>query len=293
MKNNDPYFKQILNERGQSHETRTALFKQLEKELDKPVISFFASFIHAESILSDQDADMLEGLLQSMDLSKGFALVISSPGGSGLAAERMISICRAYSGNNFDVLIPGKAKSAATMVCFGANKIYMGCTSELGPIDPQITLVENGEKKRYSVFNLVKSYENLFRRAAKAKGNIQPYLQQLTHYDERDIAEFKAAMELSEDIAIKSLKSGMLSSKSETEIKKSIKIFLTPESTKTHGRPIYRDEALKCGLVVEEIDKESSLWKNLRNLYIRSDSLVSTNVIKCLESRQHSFAVSK
>ena len=55
------------------------------------------------------------------------ALIINSPGGLGTAAERIINICKTYSKNNeFYSIVPNRAKSAATMICFGSNKIYMG-----------------------------------------------------------------------------------------------------------------------------------------------------------------------
>ncbi|MBO1224139.1 MAG: hypothetical protein JYX80_06900 [Candidatus Scalindua sediminis] len=121
----DPVISKVLDEQRQGHETRRKIFVELEKKLQKPVISFFTSFVYPVMI-EDQDVDMLEGLLQKMDLSNGLAVVISSPGGSGLAAERIINICRSYSETNeFTVIVPNKAKSAATMVCFGAKEIIM------------------------------------------------------------------------------------------------------------------------------------------------------------------------
>jgi ClpP class serine protease len=96
------------------------------------------------------------------------------------------------------------------MICFGASKIIMGATSELGPIDPQLTIPESGVIKRFSVYNVVESYRDLFSRAVNEKGNLQPYLQQLANYDEREIKELKAALSLSEDIAIRTLASGMM-----------------------------------------------------------------------------------
>ena len=130
-------------------------------------------------MLQDDDADMLEGVLQSLDLSNGLALVISSPGGDGIAAERIVNMCRSYSGTGeFWAIVPGKAKSAATIVCFGASKITMGPTSELGPVDPQL----NEGPNVFSVYNLVASYEDRLKRAVEnSSGNMQPYLQQLEH----------------------------------------------------------------------------------------------------------------
>jgi ClpP class serine protease len=238
MTKNEPVISQVLTEQNQGHKSRVQIFKQLEKLLGRPVVSFFTSFNY-RVMLENKDADMLEGVLQKVDTSRGLALVINSPGGDGLAAERIINIGRSYSGTGeYYVLVPGKAKSAATIVCFGASKIYMGPISELGPIDPQITIPDSGRVKRFSLCNIVDSYKALFTEAVKTKGNLQPYLQQLANYDAREIKEFEDAISLSEDVAIKALRGGMMNSKTDVEIKKKIAPFLTPKTTKAHGRAI-------------------------------------------------------
>jgi len=240
-------------------------------------------------MIEDADADMLEGFLQNMDLSKGLALMINSPGGSGLAAERIINICRNYSGTkDYWVIVPNKAKSAATMICFGASKIYMGATSELGPVDPQINIPDN-ILKRFSVYKLVEGYRELFEKALKEEGNLQPYLQQLAKYDEREIREFQSAIDLSNDIAIRTLETGMLSGLSKEQIQEQINIFLTPETKKIHGRPIYMNEAESCGLKIEKMDINGNLWELIYELYIRLNNFVSTRVSKCVESKKDSF----
>jgi len=281
---------QVAEERFQGHATRKHLYLELEKEVGVPIISFFTSFTYAVMI-EDNDADMLEGVLQKCDLSKGFAILLSSPGGSGLAADRIINICRSYSGTGeYIAIIPGKAKSAATMICFGASKIIMGKTSELGTIDPQIVVEEDGRVKWFSVFNIIKSYEELFEKAVKEKGNLQPYLQQLANYDAKEIAEYKSALSFSEDIAVKTLKSEMLSNLSREKIKRQIRIFLTPEKVKVHGRPIYAQDALNCKLNVEIKDVKEKFWSIVYELYIRLNNYVSTNnVAKCIESKDYSF----
>lgn len=285
----NPVITQILTEEGQGAETRRGILTELEEVLGRPVVSFFTSFEFPVDI-EDQDVDMLEGVLQKLDLSDGLALVINSPGGSGLAAERIVNVCRSYSDTDeYWAVVPNKAKSAATMVCLGASKILMGETSELGPIDPQISFREDGIPKRYSVYNLVESYEDLFARAIQETGNLQPYLQQLSLYDERDIQEFRAALLLSEDIAARTLATGMMKGASEDEIKEKIRIFLTPERTKTHGRPIYGTEAEECGLVIEPIDIRGRLWELVYELYLRTNNYANTRVAKCVETKNYGF----
>lgn len=287
-----PVLVNVNEERLQGHTTRKKLYSQIEKMLGIPIVSYFTSF-HAPVVIDDSDVKMMEDVLQKTDVRGGFALMISSPGGSGLAAERLVNLCRAYSGNDgYWAIVPGKAKSAATMICLGAHKILMGPSSELGPVDPQVVETDDDgtSQKVYAAHNLVESYQSLFNRATRTKGNLQPYLQQLAHYDERDIQEYRTAIDLAEDIAVRSLRTGMMSDKTESAIRKKIELFLSPKKTKAHGRPICRDEADRCGLTVEPMDAKSDLWSLIYELYFRLDSLVSSDYVKMIETGKHSVA---
>ena len=106
----------------------------------------------------------------------------------GLAAERIINICRGYSGTGeYQAIVPNKAKSAATMVCLGASEILMGPSSELGPVDLQASDPQSGQW--FSAYNIVQRYEDLFARAVQETGNLEPYVMQLGRYDEGGSAE--------------------------------------------------------------------------------------------------------
>ncbi|MEW6658652.1 MAG: hypothetical protein AB1424_08315 [Thermodesulfobacteriota bacterium] len=282
----DLIFHKIGAEERQGPETRQVYYNELEKELGAPVISMFTSFVY-RVIIDDSDADMLEGVLQKTDLSKGFYLLLSSPGGDALAAERIINICRAYSGTGkYSVIVPSKAKSAATMICLGSSEILMGETSELGAVDPQFYI----GNRLFSVYNIIKSYEDLFNAAIKEDGNMEPYLQQLANYDAREIEELRSALELSKDISKKVLGSGMFAGKTERTIESKIKLFLTPKDVKVHARPIYSSDAKSCGLNINIQDIKSYLWNNVYELYVRLNHYVSTRSRgKCVESKDYSF----
>lgn len=283
-------YQQVLIERNQHHEGRKHLFLELEKVINKPVVAFFTSFTHNNVMIDQNDPSMLEGILRTMDLSNGLCLIINSPGGSGLAAEGIINICRNYSRTGeFDVIIPDKAKSAATMVAFGSSKIIMSSTSELGPIDPQIQLIEGDTIKWFPLFNIVESYNKLFKDATRVQGNIEPYLQQLSIYDPREIKTFQDAIALADDIAVRALASGMM--KGKKNIKKNIANFLTPKTTKDHGRAIYIEEAKKSGLMIEEWDLLDEKWNLVYELFVRINNFVSDEVTKCVENKEYSFAM--
>ena len=287
-------FNHIQEEIKQGHGTRMQLYVDLEKQLDgRHVVAFFTSFLWPVTI-SDGDPDMIEEALDSVpDDGKEIVLLINSPGGEGVAAERIVNVCRSYSaGNSFSVIVPRKAKSAATMICFGARKIGMSKTSELGPVDPQI-VVSNDQGQPVSVHaahEIIESYEDLMTKANKTKGRVEPYLQQLARFDARDIRRIRSAQALSSSISIKCLKAGAMSSKSQADIEKKIKPFLDPAYTKMHSRPIYHDEAQRCGLPIELYGLKSPVWALVSALYLRLNHFCSSHASKVVETVSDLYA---
>lgn len=278
-------------EESQLAATRQKYFKEIEKQFDgRALVTFFTSFRQPVS-LDDNDCDTLQSMFKHMDTSKGIVLMINTPGGDGLAAERIVNTCRAYSGTgDYWVVVPGKAKSAGTVICMGASRIYMAASSELGPVDPQIFRIENGVQKTFSAYGLVSGYEKLFANAVKAKGNLEPYMQQLQRYDDRDINRYRDLINLSESITIKILRSGMMKGKTASAIKKSVGIFLDPkQGTISHGRPITREECRNCSLVIKDLDVLSPQWKPIYELYARTERFVTVHASKAIESHEESF----
>lgn len=287
-RNSDLVFAQVQREQSQDASTRLSLLERIESELKRPVVTLFTSFRHPLSSIDDSDLSVLEELLRQMDAKSGVAIMISSPGGSALAAERIIHLLRAYSGTGeYWAIVPSRAKSAATMVCLGASKIIVGPASELGPIDPQMQVGQH----MISVHHVIDSYERLFEGATKCPEDhrLQPFMQQLQNYDDREISYLKNERDLSTDIAIRCLKDGMMKGVDEEKIKKQIEVFLFPTHTKSHGRPIYPNEAKKCGLKIEIKKPGSSIWNMIYEFYVRADGFVSNEAMKSVESGKGSF----
>lgn len=195
-----------------------------------------------------------------------------------MTAERIVNICRTFGGGSFTVVAPKMAKSAATMICFGAKSILMSATSELGPVDPQVPIQDESGKVLYyqAAHEVIEAYNDLMKKANTTTGRVEPYLQQLARIDARDVRRIISAQKLADNITVKSLKSGCLSKISEKEIRIKIKQFLEPKHTISHGRPIYPDVVKKCGLPVEVIETTSELWKSIWSLYIRVNHFVSS-----------------
>lgn len=135
----DSPFIRVQQETSQSPNLRRHLIQKIEDVCGAKILTFFTSFRSQDAQITDTDAEMFESILAAEHTSGGkIVLLINSPGGQGLAAERIVNVCRSYSNNQFEVLVPHMAKSAATMICFGASLIHMSPTAELGPVDPQV-----------------------------------------------------------------------------------------------------------------------------------------------------------
>lgn len=146
------------------------IIKELEGKLDKRVISYFASEVSNDvtAMINDEDVFVIENLLSIVSPKKDIILILESAGGLAISAERIIDVCRNYciqKGNNnkFCVIVPKKAKSAATIVALGADKVYLRETAELGPVDPQFILTDsNGNTQAQAAYLFVDALENFF-----------------------------------------------------------------------------------------------------------------------------------
>jgi hypothetical protein len=93
--------------------------------------------LHDDHSLQRYAADRIYEAIAGSDTSRPLLLILNSSGGDVAAAYLISKLCREHTRATFEVAVPRRAKSAATLICCGADKIHMGSLSELGPIDPQ------------------------------------------------------------------------------------------------------------------------------------------------------------
>ncbi len=294
-------FSQLLAEVQQAHSIRAPLYTKIEGLIEEHlavkarVIAYFTS-LNWPVVISNSDADMIEEVLRTVEMDgRELFLILNSGGGDGLAAERIVNIFRTFGGGNFSVIVPKMAKSAATMICFGAKKIYLSPTSELGPVDPQIAKYDDaGNLTEYqAAHEIIEAYDDLIKKANTTKGRIEPFLQQLARFDARDIRRIISAQQLASNISIKALKSGMMRAKTEANIRSSIKPFLDPRHSISHGRPIYHDVVKRAGLNAEVLESTCALWQSIWSLYMRLTAHVGNrSTAKVIESNESEYVMS-
>ncbi|MEH2485849.1 SDH family Clp fold serine proteinase [Bradyrhizobium sp. AZCC 2230] len=97
-------------------------------------------FLFDDDSITNYHSDRLYAAArQCKSNGKDILLVIDSPGGSIEPAYLISKTLKRLTAKKFIAAVPRRAKSAATLICLGADEIHMGMISQLGPIDPQIS----------------------------------------------------------------------------------------------------------------------------------------------------------
>lgn len=92
-------------------------------------------------------------------------LILETPGGFGDAAEDIVKLIR----NKFqevNIIVPGTAKSAGTIIAMAGDDILMEPMSALGPIDAQISY----QGKQFSAEAFIKGLDDIKEEVIKEKG---------------------------------------------------------------------------------------------------------------------------
>ncbi len=288
----EPITSIINSEISQDHKLRVPLLQEIGEYFQGTVVSFFATHSHWQGSLNDSDASMLKDLLTSIGRTSNLLLIIDSPGGDPHSAERIIKTCRECASDEFLTLVPDKAKSAATMICLGSDKIIMTPESELGPIDVQIPWGD----KLIPAHVIIKSYEELMEKCTNTPTDqrVEPFLHQLQAYNAAQVEHLRLVRDLAREIAEKVLKDGMLK-KSKRIPKEILRNFLDPEALKTHGRPIFYSDIKKIdtreSLKIQCIAHDLPVFHKIHEYHRRAAShMAANNLAKLCESVRTSFA---
>lgn len=118
---------------------RIKLYKEIEKLRNSKILVYITgdkpameTRIHAEVL------DLLVEHLDTFGETKKISLYLYSTGGNTLAGWGIVNLIRQFC-KEFEVIIPSKAYSTATLICMGANNLVMTKQATLSPIDPSIT----------------------------------------------------------------------------------------------------------------------------------------------------------
>ena len=212
--------------------------------------------------------------LEFREGKKRIDLFLYSRGGDVSVPWRVVSMIREFC-DEFNVLIPYRAQSAATLLSMGADNIIMGKKAELGPIDPTLVKATIGETAVPPQEIAVEDV-NSFLSFVKERANIndQDAVANILGSLINQIGPLTLGSVNRQHHHIRLVVRKLLTSRREKldEEKISTIIETLTEKIYSHGHAIGRREAKDIGLPVEypDNDLENLMWE----LYLRYEEFL-------------------
>lgn len=231
-------------------------------------------------IAEDAVRPLYKHLLASSQAATGrhkVDLFLYSRGGDVSVPWRIVTMIREFC-QEFGVLIPYKAHSAATMISLGADQIVMGKKAELSPIDPTLVRATVGEATvpppEISVED-VSSYISFMRERANISD--QTALAQVVSQLASHLTPLTLGSVNRQYSHIRLVARKLLTSRNEKieEGRIGTIIDALTEKMYSHGHAIGRREAIELGLPVDKPDDdlEALIW----SLYQEYETLLQLN----------------
>lgn len=208
---------------------------------------------------------LLNECLDSIDCEKPLHLMLRSPGGDPETAIRLIRMCHGAS-SEFKIVVPEQAKSAATIMALGADKVIMGPTSDLGPIDPQVMVPGRGF---VSAKDLIAAYDLALEMVSSSPDTAQLQAVLLGGIDATTVQFGRSALERTSDIARQAISSNPHREPSNIEeLCESIRGPLI-DDPKVHGAVVGAREATDAGIEIEHLSISDEQWKYIQKIWTR------------------------
>lgn len=264
--------------------TRRNLLKKIEKITETRVIAYLANPNASPNFIDHNDPIFLNDLLESIGDTEVLDVIIDSPGGEANVAEKLAIMCREHC-KVLRAIIPNSAKSAATMWAIASDKILMGYLSEIGPIDPQIRMVDPRGRITFvpaqSIIDSVVQTHQMLQQGIDQRVVIG-LIQKL---DPAIIDVANKAISFSMQFAERWLSEYMLKD-DHAKAKKIAKALSDNRRWLSHGKRIGIKEALDLGLEIDPINRKTKFWKLLWEYYGRTQMMLNaTGTIKLFECK--------
>lgn len=227
----------------------------------------------ADILISDS-VMLFEEALHNADPSEELHVLIATPGGDGETAIRLVrqaqSRCKALT-----VIVPDEAKSAGTLFVLGADHIYMGPTSDLGPVDPQLLLADGTLGAARAIIAAVEDAETRI----QANPHTYPlHAALLTDVSALMVQQARDALARTADQVTEAL--SCVQTRTRSDVKQIAKKLHGPliGDTQSHRATISAKAAKNLGLPVKEAAHNEPQWRALWRLWMKYRALGEARV---------------
>lgn len=266
---------------------RQALIKEIESRTGTSLICYVSP---SPLQIERSDSIGIVDLLHNVTPGTAIDLLLHSPGGDIDAAEKLITIVRKRAGTSrVRVVVPDYAKSAATLIALGADEIVMSDSSELGAIDPQISVTDpTGRTAGLSA----QSYLDAFRLHAsrlKKDPNDAAAMLMLSKVEPSFVRQLERRIKRSRSIAENLLQQAMV--KDRAEAARIARDLGNTNRWHSHGQMISQEAATGLGLSVTYLVPDDPLWLMYWRLYCLQIA-AADGPVKLFESNYASLPMS-
>jgi hypothetical protein len=233
-----------------------------------------------------------DDVLPLMDLLRGVKagdrldLMLHTYGGDVDAAEKIAGLLLKTVGSKGELrlIVPDCAKSAGTLISLAAQTIVMSDTSELGPIDPQITTTApDGSQSSRPAQAYIDAYKDMFERIGK--GATGPAIDALiAKFDPVLLDLCHKASKRSRKFAEKFLRIGMFRGETENITDIASKLLDSQENWLSHGAVIDVEDAQAIGLKIDYRNEHENEWQAYWRLYCEMRLSLKSKTEKLFES---------
>ena len=278
----DEILSDIRREINQAHlgvNRRRDLIKQIEDYENDKKRKLILYIAKEGAPIDSADIAPFGSMLQSVGKTKYLDLMLQSAGGAGTTAEKIVDLCRHYCepDGEFRVIIPQMAKSAATLIAIASDQIVMGVTSEIGPIDPQVPVIQAGVPHYISAQSFINAKTDLEKQTQEAiskNQSTQPYLVQLSTLHQPFIQHCIHLIGFAKDFATTNLERHMCKDNKQSAEDIATKLLSTSKYF-VHGRMItaeniLKDEQLK-NLNIKYLKDDDPYWVLIYKLYLSAE----------------------
>lgn len=287
---------QTLTENGQHPDFdrfRRSKMHAVSDITGRPLLVYATDFLDSEKVRACRGEVMIDirdkvgfrELVRSVN-ADAVDILLFSPGGIAEATESIVEILRSAYGH-VRFIVPMIAKSAATMLALSGDEILMDEVSELGPTDPQLEMVRDGQTIRAPAGAVLAQFEAAKASLSKDASLTPVWLPILRQYGPSLLAECQTAIDLSRTLVGKWLREYMFAADDDAEAKaEHIATYLaTHENYMSHGRRVGLNELTALGVQVFDLRAHPQLHEAVWDLQYAIDiTFQSTSAFKIFES---------
>lgn len=274
--------------------------EDVEDNFDCNIISYISHSNTSVSLIDSNDCLLLDDLLYNF--KSGFikgtdgkkyqriGLFLHSGGGILESAIKFVDIIRQYA-NEYYVIVPIMAKSAATLMVLKADKQFFTSLSELGPVDPVVQSPTNPKLMvpATAIDNYLEYYRKSNVRDPSGTDNTLPEVdpELLKKLDESIdpflLGAYKTSVKFSKQEIEKALREYAMKGKTDEQIKEAVKEFTTKHLS--HSYPITDTTLSKYG-IGEKILEENKIRSVKVLMGIYQQFMANSNIVKLIGNRE-------